>query len=268
MWNDVLTVLLVTLAISFILGVLLAIFIRFFGIEDDEKTKNIRAALPGVNCGACGFKGCDDYAKTLAEGGAKPNLCIPGGASTAEEIGAILGIEVEAVCSKVAFVHCAGDCENSLKKAEYSGVDSCRAKAALFGGPGVCTFGCLGCGDCAVACKSDAICIENGLARIDTRRCIGCGACVSACPRKIISMMPLEADVKVKCSNKDKGADARRACKAACIGCKKCEKICPSGAIAVSDNRAVIDYGKCTGCGACKAGCPTGAIDGKLKIES
>jgi Pyruvate/2-oxoacid:ferredoxin oxidoreductase delta subunit len=64
----------------------------------------------------------------------------------------------------------------------------------------------------------------------------------------------------VLCSNKDKGAIARKACKNACIGCKKCELNCPEKAIAVKDNVAVIDYDKCTGCKTCIEGCPTHAI--------
>jgi ferredoxin len=73
-------------------------------------------------------------------------------------------------------------------------------------------------------------------------------------------MVPQDTKAVVMCNNKDKGADARKACKNACIGCKKCERTCPNGAIKVIDNLAVIDYEKCTGCGACVAGCPTGCL--------
>ena len=73
-------------------------------------------------------------------------------------------------------------------------------------------------------------------------------------------MLPQEAATAVLCSNKQKGADARKACQNACIGCKKCEKVCPSGAVAVTDNLAVIDYTKCTHCGLCAAECPTGCL--------
>ena len=85
MWNDVLITAGVVFAISLTLGVLLALFIRFFGIEDDEKVKNIKGALPGANCGACGYKGCSDYAEALARGEGAPNLCVPGGATTAAD---------------------------------------------------------------------------------------------------------------------------------------------------------------------------------------
>ena len=61
-------------------------------------------------------------------------------------------------------------------------------------------------------------------------------------------------------NSKDKGADARKACKNACIGCMKCVKTCPHEAITVTNNLAKIDYTKCVGCGACAASCPTGSL--------
>ena len=122
------------------------------------------------------------------------------------------------------------------------------------------TNGCIGCGDCAKVCVSHAICMENGIARVDTRRCVGCGLCAKECPKKIISMIPQEAATAVYCNSKDKGADARKACKNACIGCKKCEKTCPEHAISVINNCAVIDYTKCPGCGLCAECCPTACL--------
>ena len=260
MWIDILKAFGVVGVISLILGILLALFIKLFGIEEDEKAKNIRAALPGINCGACGFKGCDDYAAALAEGKAKPNLCVPGAEDTANAIGNLLGIEVEPPKDVVAFVHCNGTCDATSKKAAYDGISSCKAASMIYGGPDACRYGCLGCGDCASACMSNAICIKDGIARVDTRLCVGCGMCVTVCPKKIISMVPQETMAAVYCSNKDKGADARKACKNACIACKKCEKACPNGAITVVNNCAVIDYTKCTGCKECVNGCPTGCL--------
>lgn len=260
MWNDVLTAVAVVAAISVLLGVLLALFIKFFGIEEDEKVKNIKGALPGANCGACGFKGCADYADALASGKAEPNLCVPGGAATATALEELLGVEVKGVGAKVAFVRCNGDATATSKKADYKGIKTCKACSMLYGGDGACAYGCLGCGDCAAVCPTDAICLDDGIAKVNKDLCIGCGACVRACPKGIISLAPAEATTFVLCSNKDKGADARKACKNACIACRKCEKICPEGAITVEGNLASVDYSKCTGCGACAEDCPTGAI--------
>ena len=256
----ILTAFLIVSGVALILGVLLALVSHFFAVEEDQKVKDIRACLPGVNCGACGYKGCDDYAAALAEGGVKPSLCIPGDQKVADQICTILGVESEEIADVVAFVACDGHCEATKNVAVYSGVESCRAASMLFGGTNSCRFGCLGLGDCANACPSGAICLEDGIARVLTSRCIGCGLCTKQCPKGIISMVPQETATVVMCSNKQKGADAMKACKNACIGCKKCEKACPEGAIKVTDNLAVIDYNICKNCGACAEVCPTGCL--------
>lgn len=260
MWIDVLIALAVAAAVSLFLAILLALVSKFFAVNENETAKKVRECLPGINCGACGYKGCDDYAVALADGNAKPNLCVPGAETVAGEIGEILGIEVEVPKDVVAYVHCNGTCEVAGKKAVYVGIDSCKAAAAIYGGPDTCNYGCLGLGDCVRACPADAICTKDGIARVDTRRCLGCGLCEEACPKHVISLVPQETAVTVMCNNKDKGADARKACANACIGCKKCEKACPENAITVKDNLAKIDYDKCTGCGTCVAGCPTGCL--------
>ena len=256
----VLTALGVVAAVAVLVGVLLALISHFFSVEEDETVKKVRACLPGANCGACGYKGCDDYAAAVANGTAKPNLCIPGGEDTAAELGEVLGIEIEPPKDVVAFVHCNGNCEATTKKAVYDGVSTCKAASMLYGGPDACSYGCLGLGDCAASCPSDAICMKDGIAHVDTSRCIGCAACAKACPKQVISMVPQETAAVVMCNSRAKGADARKACKNACIGCKKCEKLCPVGAITVVNNLAQIDYSKCTGCKACVAGCPTGCL--------
>ena len=257
---NILIALVTVVAIAIFMGTFLALVTHFFSVKESRKKLRVRACLPGVNCGACGFKGCDDYAEALAEGNAAPNLCVPGGTDTANTLGTILGVEVEGVKNEVAFVHCNGNASATSKKAEYVGISSCRAASMIYGGPDACRHGCLGYGDCAAVCPSEAICVLDGIAHIDSSKCIGCGLCVRTCPKNIISTIPKNCGVVVMCNNKDKGADARKACKNACIGCKKCEKTCPNGAIKVVDNLAVIDYGKCTGCGACADGCPTGCL--------
>ena len=256
----ILTAFLVMFAISLVAGILLSVLSAVFAVAEDPLKKQIRACLPGINCGACGYKNCDDYATSLAQGGVKPNLCIPGAQKVADEIAQIIHVEAEPFKDLVAFVACNGHGDAAALKAKYEGVQTCRAASMLYGGDKSCRFGCLGLGDCAAACPADAICMADGIARVNTARCLGCGLCARTCPKGIISMLPQNITTVVMCNSKQKGADARKVCKNACIGCKKCEKACPHGAIVVTDNLAAIDYTKCTNCGVCVSECPTGCL--------
>ncbi len=260
MVKDILIALLVVAAVGIIAGIVLALASHFFAVEEDEAVSKVRETLPGANCGACGYTGCDGYAEAVAAGKAEPNLCIPGGAATAAAIAEVLGVEVSAQEPEVAFVGCNGTCEATSQKALYEGVDSCQGAKMIFGGPSSCIYGCIGCGDCAKACPADAICITDSLAHVDSRKCIGCKKCTKVCPNGIIRMIPKSAATTVMCANKEKGAQARKNCKNACIGCRKCELNCPEKAISVKNNLAVIDYSKCTSCGACAENCPTKCI--------
>ena len=223
---EILIAFLVMLAIALVAAVLLSVLSHFFAVEENPLKVQIRACLPGINCGACGYKGCDDYAAALAEGGVKPNLCIPGAQQDADQIAEMIGAESQPFEDKIAFVACNGHCEATFRKAKYEGVDTCRAASMLYGGDGACVYGCLGYGDCANACPADAICLIDGIARVNTARCLGCTLCTTTCPKNLISMIPQKTNTVVMCNNKQKGAQARKACKNACIACKKCEKVC------------------------------------------
>ena len=182
----------VVLGIALVAGVLLLVFSHLFAVAENPQKKAIRECLPGINCGACGYKGCDDYADALTQGGVKPNLCVPGAQSVADRIGGILGVEAEPFKDVVAFVACNGHCEATFRTAEYDGIPTCRAASMVYGGANACRFGCLGFGDCAAACPSDAICMTDGIARVDTSRCLGCGLCAQTCPKRIITMVAQE----------------------------------------------------------------------------
>ena len=242
-------------------AVLLALSSSLFAVKEDEKALAIRDCLPGANCGACGFSGCDAYAKALSEGKTdKTNLCVPGGDGCAKGIADILGVEAEDVVEKVAYVACNGTCEAVEKKYDYVGQKTCRTANMTYQGDRACAFACLGYGDCIRVCPKEAIRIENGVARIDPKKCIGCGICTRECPNGIIHLINDTSRVAVECSNHDKGAVTRKACKNGCIACGKCQRACPEGAITVVDNLATIDYSKCTGCGSCVAVCPVHCI--------
>ena len=259
--NPILIAALVVCAIGAVCAIVLVAASKFFAVEEDETCAKVRECLPGANCGACGYAGCDGYAQALAEDSTvKTNLCIPGGDAAAKAISEILGVECEDVVEQVAVIHCYGDCNHTSNKMDYVGIQSCEAAKLMYGGAGKCVFGCMGLGDCVKVCPQGAICIENGIAHVDTRKCIGCGLCVRACPRGLISVMPDVDKVIVTCNNTEKGAVVRNKCSNGCIGCKKCEKSCEHDAIHVVDNLARIDREKCVNCGECAKNCPVGCI--------
>lgn len=248
-------------AIGFICAAVLAVASKVMAVTVDERMALIRECLPGVNCGVCGFSGCDGYATALIEDDADTVLCIPGGDEASTQISLILGKTPGGdVAKSSAIVHCVGDFDTNRVMIEYNGIRTCAAAKQLYGWQGSCTFGCIGFGDCADVCPNEAICIENGLAHIDLRRCIGCGLCVNSCPNGVISIEYSAIVVAVKCKNIEKGALMKDKCARGCIGCTRCAKECPSGAITVSDSLAKIDYTKCTGCGMCAGSCARGCI--------
>jgi ferredoxin len=124
-----------------------------------------------------------------------------------------------------------------------------------------CSSGCLGFGSCVSACRLKAIHINShGTAEVDPEACVGCGLCVKACPKNLIRLIPPDLAIMPRCSNHDKGADAKGVCQVSCISCRICEKNCPVGAIHVMDNCAVIDEDLCITCGMCAVKCPRGTI--------
>lgn len=257
---NILIPILAVAVIGLICGVGLSVASVVMKVREDERLPAIRGCLPGANCGACGYSGCDGYAKALLEEGAKTNLCVPGGDAVSKQLSEALGVEAEDIIEQVAVVRCSGTCEKTNPACEYQGIQSCAAAKLFYGGGGSCTFGCMGLGDCAKVCPKNAIYFEKGIAVVDYDACIGCGMCAKTCPQQIIEIVPGASRVAVFCSSKDKGAVTKKACSAGCIGCKKCEKACAYGAVTVLDNCAKIDYSKCTGCGECVKVCMTGCL--------
>ncbi|MCR5510553.1 MAG: RnfABCDGE type electron transport complex subunit B [Lachnospiraceae bacterium] len=261
MVTGILTATILVGATGLIIGLLLGIASIKFKVEVDEKEEAVLAALPGNNCGGCGYPGCSGLAHAIASGEAKVNQCPVGGESVGNKIAEIMGVEAESGVRKVAFVHCQGDCDKTKVDYEYTGVKDCRMLSFVpNGGPKTCNHGCLGFGSCAEVCPFDAIHVVNGLAVVDRDKCKACGKCVEVCPKNLITLEPYDAKYFVACKSADKGPVVMKGCDVGCVGCTLCMKNCPSEAITMNGPLAVIDQEKCTKCGTCIEKCPKKAI--------
>lgn len=249
--------------LGLVFGLLLGYASKKFAVEKDETALKIRELLPGANCGGCGFPSCDALAEAVAQGKVPPRTCVVSSEENVTKMAAILGIEAGTSEKMVAVMHCQGDRSQCPPRAEYTGLQTCKAASSLSNGPKGCRFGCLGFGDCVAQCKFGALSInEFGLAQIDADKCIGCGACAKACPRNLIALQPVSNHTIAiaLCRNMEKSKAVRDVCMKGCISCRLCEKNCPEGAIDCSSGVAVINPLLCKGCGICQEKCPTKAI--------
>lgn len=260
--NPILLAVLLVAGIGILAGLLLAVLSKVMAVPVDEKAAAIEEALPGANCGSCGFSGCSGYAAALSSGATKETgLCNPGGSEVAKKVASILGVEAASVTPMTAVVRCKGTKECAKTIMTYEGAQSCKMAVQLFNGDKACDYGCLGLGDCARACPQNAIMLCNGVAVVSPESCIACKKCITTCPKGIIDLLPKgQLTAAVLCRSHDKGAVTRKACDAGCIGCTKCVKTCPNEAITMDNNVAKVDNSKCTACGACAEACPTKAI--------
>jgi Na+-translocating ferredoxin:NAD+ oxidoreductase RNF subunit RnfB len=239
--------------------VALAFFGEKFKVERDPLADAIRGALPGANCGGCGFPGCDGYAEAVAARRAGPNLCTAGGAATTEAVSALVGVDSDAE-DMVTVLTCQGTREKAVQKGEYVGVPTCRAAKLSAGGVKGCAWGCQGFGDCTLVCKFDALEMgDDGLPHVNYDNCTGCGMCAEECPQRLFAMVPRARKGSiVLCSNRTTlKPTVLKNCKVGCIKCEACVKACPEQCIAMVNGIPVTDYSKCTSCGACVDKCPT-----------
>ena len=192
--------------VGIFVGVFLGIAGLLFKVKVDEKEEAVLAALPGNNCGGCGYAGCSGLAAAIAKGEAPVNACPVGGEAVGKKVAEIMGVEAEASEHMVAFVACQGTCERTRRDYEYYGIEDCRMMSFVpGGGPKSCNSGCLGFGSCVKVCPFDAIHVQDGVAVVDREACKACGKCVAVCPKKLISLIPYRAKTAVACVSGDKG---------------------------------------------------------------
>lgn len=247
-------------------GFILYLIAQRFKVFEDPRIDDVEAVLPGANCGGCGYPGCRGFAENCVKAETLDALFCPvGGNVGMGKVAEALGKVAVLKDPSVAVIRCSGSPEHRARTIRYDSAATCEIASGLVSGDTACSYGCLGLGDCVVACTFNAIFMNpvTLLPEVIDEKCTSCGACVKACPKTIIELRrksKKDRKVFVSCVNQDKGAAAKKACSVACIACKACVKVCEFDAITIENFLAYIDPVKCTLCRKCVTACPTDSI--------
>ena len=258
----ILTAVAVLGGVGLVFAVLIALANRKLRVWEDPRIDAVSNMLPNANCGACGQPGCRAFAEQLVAGGAKPAGCNVASPDVRDQIAAYLGVDAGEAVKVVARMLCAGGRHVAEQQAEYRGLGTCAAAAAVAGGGKGCAWGCLGLADCVRSCTFGAMRMsDDGIPVVDLDKCTACGDCVEACPKGLLSLMPVDRRLLVQCRNLIAGDSALDACKVACTACGKCVMDAAPGLISVASGVATIDYDLNALADPHATGrCPTGAI--------
>ena len=248
--------------VGLVFGVFIAIANKRLWVWEDPRIDIVSQMLPNANCGACGLPGCRAFAEQAVAGKVTPAQCTVSAEAAREQIASYLGVDVGEAVKNVARLLCAGGSDVAGYQAEYRGLPTCAAAAAVAGGGKGCAWGCLGLADCERVCDFDAIHMsDTGLPVVDIEKCTACGDCVDACPKLLFELHPVNAPLLVQCRNLIGGDDALEQCKVACTACGKCVQDAVEGLISVASGVAVVNYDKMSLAEPrAVERCPTGAI--------
>jgi electron transport complex protein RnfB len=247
-------------------GLVFAVFIALayakLRVYEDPRIDMVAAMLPGANCGACGFPGCRGFAEQAVAGKIQVAQCNVINEEGAAQIASYLGVDAGQANKRVARLLCAGGTNVAVQRAEYRGLPTCGAAAAVAGGGKGCAWGCLGYGDCEVACKFDAIAMnEFGLPVVDVAKCTACGDCVAACPKNLFEIIPLDQKLIVQCRSQIEGDDLLVSCLVGCTACGKCVLDAAPGLVTLERGVARVHYEQnALADPSAIRRCPTGAI--------
>jgi len=195
------------------IGTALVIASKAFYVYEDPKVVAIDDALPGANCGGCGYPGCTANAEAIANGVQDVNSCVAAGEDVAMAIAQIMGVSLSDKEPEFAGSGCHYGTEDADLNYVYKGIRDCRAAAMLLGGMKVCRIGCLGLGTCVTACKFGALSIgEDHLPKVDQEKCTGCGACENICPKNIIRLTSVSRRIMREYTKDDCTTPCQRAC--------------------------------------------------------
>jgi len=249
--------------LSLLFGVILSVAYKKFKVFEDPRIDVVEEMLPGANCGACGAPGCRAFSESVVKEGTNPAKCTVSSPEGITRIASFLGVEAEQEEKRVARLLCAGGKAEAHSLASYAGgLKTCRGEALISGGNKACAWGCLGLGDCEVACGFGAIHMnEDGLPEVDPDKCTACNDCVEICPKGLFELMPVSRKLIVQCKSLLEGDLAESKCSVACTACSRCVADSAPGVISMVDNLAVINYelNELTSPVATRR-CPTGAI--------
>ncbi|MDD9947049.1 MAG: 4Fe-4S binding protein [Myxococcales bacterium] len=258
--DQVLTAILLMTGLALASGAVLALGYRYFRVEEDRRLRALEDLLGGSNCGACGEPGCRPFAEALLEGRSRPSQCTVAAPEAIAEIAALLGVEPGTSARRVARLHCAGGRSAVPMLARYTGVPTCVAAYQAQRGGRACAYGCLGFGDCQVACGFDAIEMNSErLPVVLASACTACGDCVDACPAGLFGLQRVDQPITIQCRSPLEGERARASCAVACDACGRCALDAPPGVIEMRGGLPhVVQPERATE--QCTYRCPTGAI--------
>jgi len=247
--------------LTLLLAAILVLVNKRFFVKEDKRIGQVEEMLPHTNCGACGYPGCRAFAEALVKQEVLPGKCNVSSIEAKQQIAAFLNVDTGNTEKIVARLACAGGDNVARYRANYTGLPSCQAATQVGGGHKLCTWGCLGFGDCEIACTFDAITMdEHGLPHVSEEKCTGCGDCVKACPKDLFSLHPISHRLWVACNNRDAGDSLLDACEVACTACGRCAMDAPGELIEMHNNLPLIDYSQSHDTQVPIQRCPTGAI--------
>jgi electron transport complex protein RnfB len=122
--------------LAFFFASVLAFADKKLRVKVDPKVDELSHLFPGINCGACGFYSCYDYAVHIVKDGVEPGKCRVVDEETRQKIFEAVGVEGETAYPRLPLVLCAAEWEHKETEAEYKGIRTCRA-AHLVAGAGM-----------------------------------------------------------------------------------------------------------------------------------
>ncbi|MEQ8359802.1 MAG: RnfABCDGE type electron transport complex subunit B [Cytophagales bacterium] len=257
----ILTAILSLGGLTLLLAIMLIIANKKLYVYEDPRIDQVEDMLPHANCGACGFPGCRPFAEALVKEVVLPGKCTVSSEEGREKIASFLGVDLGLEDKRVARLACAGGINVARNKANYSGIETCRAASLVSGGGKGCFWGCLGLADCERVCDFDAIQMnEFNIPVVDEDKCTACGDCVEICPKDLFSLHSATERLWVACKNLEHGDAVLEDCEVGCTACGKCEMDAPGNLIKIIDNIPVIDYSLNHQTRVPIERCPTGAI--------